>query len=476
MQSKQSKKISRFSGLVLALMLLFALSIQVSAAQTAASASCKLLDGNTIQYTASFSGTPSTSDGMLYLYQLKTYEYAVPAGAAPVASCAVSANPTMTFSLDSKAADGRLYAKFALGDKSGQLLAVPQYITNPEVLATHNVSRNRVTKTTQDDSMTNVLLTGTGKGNVPPAAVNSTLQILCQNQSVVAHPYARGAIADTHPIHHQYYMLNGAEDAGIAALVSELQYYAAGSNATDFIIGNEMNERIWNYMAWVDWDTYVKEYTQAFRVCYTAIKSVNANANVYISLDQNWDRNRPAGHQEYYTFIDGKDFLEKFNATVTAGGNIDWCVGVHPYTVPLTNAKFWDMTGVADGAYCKSQVDQDKMVSFQNIGVFTSFLAQPAYLNTKGQVRDIIINEIGLSATQGDEVQAAAICASYQAFKRNPYITQYMYLSNLGDGVDSRLSGKALEVYNALGTPQEESYMEWAKSYIGISDWSQILK
>ena len=50
-----------------------------------------------------------------------------------------------------------------------------------------------------------------------------------------------------------------------------------------------------------------------------------------------------------------------------------------------------------------------------------------------------------------------------------------MYLSNFGDGVDARLTPKALEVFNALGGPNEAAYLEWAKGVIGISDWSQVI-
>ena len=231
-------------------------------------------------------------------------------------------------------------------------------------------------------------------------------------------------------------------------------------------------------MTCTDWDTFVREYTQAFRVCYTAIKSVNAQANVYVSLDQCWDRNRPMSHPEYYSYIDVKDFLIKFNNNISSTGNIDWCLAVHPYTVPLTYAKFWDMSGVTveTPEYCRSQVANNHMVTFQNVTVITDFMSKPEYANRSGQVRDIIVNEFGVSATQGEDVQIAALCAAFYSFEKNPYITQVIYLDNLGDGVDSRLSERGWAAFNSFGTQEEAAYMDWAKQYIGISDWSKVIR
>lgn len=443
--------------------------------------SCQLTDQATIEYVAQFTALPSSDDGILYLYQLKTYEYAIPDGASPVMSCALSTDPVMHFPLDSTAADGRLYAKFALAVvQKGKtvMLGNPQYISNPEMLAEKSRRVERPVKSTQGTETTNIVINGSGVGDVPVTHVNRTAQILVGPGTVVTHPSTLEEETDPHPWEHSFYMMNAANDEGIAGLVRDLQNYAANSRAQDFVIGNEVNERKWNYMRWTDWDTFVREYTQAFRVCYTAIKSVNAQANVYISLDQCWDRNRPTSHAEYYSYIDVKDFLVKFNQNICSGGNIDWNVAIHPYTVPLTYAKFWDMSGVTveTPEYCRSQVANNNMVTFQNVSVVTDFLCRPEYANRAGAVRDIIVNEFGVSATQGEDVQVAALCAAFYAFEKNPYITQVIYLNNLGDGVDSRLSERGWAAFNSFGTEEEAVYMDWAKQYIGISDWSEVIR
>ena len=468
----------RISGIVLMLAMLILMGMSVSAAPAAFAtvASSQIVDSSTVQFTATLPSVPATDDGMLYLYELKAYEEALPAGATPNATAPASQAPVFNFALNrDQGAKSRLYTKTVLVGNIGgvpTMLSNPQWISNPEKVATTSRRDTRPVKTTQNDELTNLLISGKGAAAANAAFVRHTVQVLCNDvNSVVCHPYAKGAIAETHPISHQYYMLNAADDAGIAGLVADMTYYAGQSIGQDFLIGNEMNERIWNYIAYVPWDIYVKEYEQSFRICYNAIKSTNAQAKVYISLDQCWDRNRPTSHAEYYTYIDGKDFLDKFNARILSGGNIDWDIAIHPYTVPLTNAAFWTV-----GGYEGAQVKQNKMVSFQNMSVITSYLAQPTFLNRAGAFRDVIINEIGLDARQGDVIQGAAIAASWYAFEINPMITQYMYLPNFGDGVDARLAGQGLAVYNAMGTPDEAGYLEWAKSVIGIADWSQVIK
>ena len=105
----------------------------------------------------------------------------------------------------------------------------------------------------------------------------------------------------------------------------------------------------------------------------------------------------------------------------------------------------------------------------------TDYMIQDDFRNPDGNIRDIIINELGVDRTQGDDIQAAAICAAYVAFKRNPYITQFMYVDTVGYGVDLRLKGQAYKAFKALGTSKEQEYIDWALEYIGASKWDDIL-
>lgn len=479
MRTAKSRK--QIYGLLLVL-LVMAVGIQANAAKAlneafATSAGSVLLDRNTICYTAVLPEIPASDDGALYLFDMQPFEYAVAPTTAPVASAPASLTPTFTVPYTG----ARLYMKLGLAVKSGGqyvLIATPQYISNPELLATHTKARQaRSLVSEQGKDFCNLYVSNNAPGVTAGKYTTAQVMNTGANQAMT-NPYSRQAIipADTHPQTPLYYMLNASEPAGITALASELSNVAANSTVENFIIGNEVNVRKWNYMIWTDWDSYIREYTQVFRVAYNAIKSQNANARVFVCIDQNWDRNRPASHSEYYEYIDGKDFLAKFNAVISAGGNIDWGVAQHPYPVPLTYAKFWDMSGCKDGSYMASQVSSGKMMTFQNMSLLTNYLQSPEMLSPSGTVRHVILSEIGLTNAQGTDVQAAALYASYVAAKSNPYIDEIIYLLAYSEPqVDTRLSGMSQLVYNSFGTANEATYDAWAKAYIGISDWSQVI-
>lgn len=124
----------------------------------------------------------------------------------------------------------------------------------------------------------------------------------------------------------------------------------------------------------------------------------------------------------------------------------------------------------------KNQISSGKMMSFQNLSLLCDFLNTPEMLNPDGIQRRIILSEIGLVNAQGEDAQAAALYASYVAAKSNPQVDEIIYLNAYSsESVDTRLTNKAQEVFDSLGTDQEAAYEEWAKSVIGISDWSQVI-
>ena len=479
---KNVKPNKRVYGVLFVLLVLMA-GIQTNAAKAlnqafAVAAQSILLDKKTISYTATLPEIPVSDDGIVYLYEMQPFEYAVAPTAVPAASAPASLTPAFTVPYT----ETRLYTKLGLAVKSGGqnvLIANPQYIANPELLAAHTKARQvRALKSEQGKEFCNLYLTENTAGVMAGRYTTAQVMNTGSNQAIT-NPYSRAALmpTDPRPVTPRHYMFNASEPAGINAIASELSKVAANSTIENFIIGNEVNVRTWNYMIWTDWDSYIREYAQAFRVAYNAVKSQNANAHVFICIDQNWDRNRPVGHAEYYEFIDGKDFLAKFNALIASEGNIDWGVAQHPYPVPLTYAKFWDMSGCPSGSYMAAQVSSGKMMTFQNLTLLTNALQSPEMLSPSGAVRHVILSEIGLTNAQGTEVQAAALYASYVAAKSNPFVEEIIYLLSFSEPqVDTRLSGQSQLVYDSLGTANEAVYDAWAKAYIGISDWSQVIR
>ena len=449
--------------------------------------SCTVEADGTVTYAAvPDNRLPVPDDGMLYLFELDPYEYDLTSDTGVIKAMKFDSSEhiwSFSFPVNFRQADTRLYSKFAVGIKSGGALYMvtePTYITNPEALAQNTRMRYpRSKKSTQGEEFNNLYLDGT-YGPVL-AWPFKTIQVLNTGDSAaLTHPMARADAMEADPAKVEqpmFYMFNASDAEGVDALASFMEYYAANSQGGEnWIIGNEINTRRWNYMAWTDWDHYIKEYTQAFRVMYNAIMSTNANARVYVCLDQIWDKNLAPGDEGYDQCMDGRDFLEKYNALIRQSGNIDWGVSQHPYTNPMGYAKFWDMSGCENGAVYAGQVASGQIVTFQNLSVLTDFMQTPSMLDTHGNVRHIILSEIGLTNAQGSEIQAAALCASYAAVKDNPLIDEMMYLLAYSDpGMDSSLDAFAQRIYDEMDGENGDLHMEWAKSYIGISDWAEII-
>ncbi len=447
---------------------------------------CTVEKNGTVTYTAELNNSmPASDDGMLYLLELAPYEYDVSNNMNIVSSKAFERSELkqkFTFPVNFRQENTRLYSKFAIGVLNGgamYMVSEPTYITNPEALAWNTLMRYpRTKKSTQGEEFNNVFL----DGNYGPELgwVFKTLQVLNTGDSkALTHPMSRADArkADSHKVSKpMYYMFNASDAEGVKELVSHIEHCVANSKGGEnWIIGNEVNTRIWNYMAWTDWDTYIKEYTQAFRVMYNAIMSTNANARVYVCLDQIWDKNLTPADSDYYLYMDGKDFLQKFNALIKKGGDIDWGLAQHPYANPMEYTKFWDLSEHKKGDLYASQVALGQVVTVQNLSVLTDFMQTPEMLDTDGNVRHIILSEIGYSNAMGSEIQAAAMCASYAAIVDNPLIDEIMYLLVYnGPGMDTRLDAFSQKIYDEMDGANSKLYLDWAKSYIGINEWSEI--
>ena len=280
------------------------------------------------------------------------------------------------------------------------------------------------------------------------------------------------------------YAFNVSTAAGEAAVRAYARNVAGhySNTVSNWVIGNEINNQYWNYMGGMGLDQYVKEYERAFRVFYTAIKSTSANDRVYFSTDYHWNYNAN-GTTKY----NAKDFIEKFNANVRAGGQIDWNLAYHPYSVP---------TGLV------TQSEDSPIVNIANLSVLTDFLQKPEFLNASGQVRHVILSEQGYtstSATRGkcEELQAAAIAYAYYIADSNPYIDAFimsrqvdapseaklsasfgLYECDMGreDRISATRMKKSYEVYRAIDKSAKTlEATQFAKELIGIDHWYDVI-
>ena len=296
------------------------------------------------------------------------------------------------------------------------------------------------------------------------------------------HPLARSGG------HAPYSAFNAAEAGGveyIAAVASFLaSRYSGSGNGTimNWVIGNEINARSeWNYIQYMDTESYVDEYAKAFRVFYNAIKSINGNARVYISIDQQWGKSLYSN-----SGYAAKDIVDEFNRNIKRGGNIDWDMAQHPYNYPLTSPKAWSTSGKA-GTYILDS-ENTPVISIRNIHVLTDYLQKEEFLTDSGQVRHVILSEMGYTSSQGQDLQAASFVYAYKVIEANRYIDSMLF-SRETDATEEVRQGLALgintlggghkSIYNAykyVDTAEASTYTDFALKIIGISSWSEIIR
>lgn len=495
-------------------------------------------DTTTITVNADTATLPKSDDGMFYLFAEPTYSGAITT--AYIASTPMAKSVSLTADLKKGQTDSRLYSKFVLAVVSGgQYVQVSEgkYLTNPEAIATsttartvtaskkgllidpaklnsgeiedlgvkqaaYNIRVSYILGPTSNSAYPTINYTYNGKNyqfnglriaeydGVFRALTNKGIAIT----AILLNDYSDAYLQLIHPLSRDgfvcsFYMFNGADQSGVelmAAVGSFLsqRYSNKGVGKVDnWIIGNEITARTqWNYIGDMSLDSYVEEYAKAFRVFYTAIKSENGNANVYISIDQQWDRNRK--QTENY---DGRDLVSTFNKNISSKGNIDWGVACHPYGVPLTWAKFWDVPANYAKMKLVSHSVDTKFLTMQNIEVLTDFLMAPEMISPYGQVRSVICTEVGYTDAQGQDIQAAAFTYGYLQAAYNQYIDAFIISSQTDHEVEiaqglamglTKTDGShklVYDFYKYIDTGNSTYYTEFAKPYVGITDWSQVL-
>lgn len=488
-----------------------------------------------VSVTAKGDGIPKSDDKYYYLFALNTYDTEIPEGSEYLDRDYKDSTVSLSTALNHNHSGSKLYKKFAIAvKKDGNYVQVstPSYITNPESIAkyssvfqqpasikgllvdpnrlrgnelddlgvkqaAYNIPVARLLGPTSNPAYPTIQYTYNGRtytingqvvaeydlvfGTLTAKGITTTAIILNNYSGAypqLTHPKARSG--STAP----YTMFNGAEESGveyiaaIATFLAERYSGNAHGRISNWIIANEINARKeWNYMAHVDIETYVEEYARAFRVFYTAIKSVSSSARVYISLDQQWDRNIKNN-----TNYDGRDILDVFNRNISSKGNIDWGLAQHPYNVPLTEPRIWKPSN-----YVKHNAGTS-MISMENIEVLIQYMRQPQFLNNSGQVRSILLSELGYTSTGGQALQAAAFAYAY--YKMEAYSDIDGFLLNrqtdageevaqgLAFGLNDTGGGRKqlYEVFKYIDTPNHAAYTDFAKEIIGISSWSEIIR
>ena len=270
------------------------------------------------------------------------------------------------------------------------------------------------------------------------------------------------------------YAFNTETEAGIKTLAAVTSFLAERygneslyGQVDNWIVGNEVNAYgTWSYMDSEDVSSYTKDYAEAFRIVYNAVKSQNANANVYISLDNEWTVSAKG------SVFAGKDVLSWFNHYISFEGNIDWRVAFHPYNTPLSKVETWEESSLV-------LHDEDSpYITMLNIDVLTDFLSQDEFLSPSGDVRSVKISEVGYTSSDGEALQAAAVVFAYMQALNNRYIDGLILnrQTNAAEEVKNglylglmTLSGKTKLAYDYYKHANEQNYQKAASSLAGVS-------
>ena len=177
---------------------------------------------------------------------------------------------------------------------------------------------------------------------------------------------------------------------------------------------------------------------------YNAIKGENAQAKVYIPIDQRWTYNTDKTGD-----YDAKDVLDIFASSINEYGNIDWGLAAHPYSFPNGNTAFWNSS-----KYVTHSVSTP-CITMENIEVLTNYMAQDSMRDTSGNIRSIILSEIGYSSTSGEALQAAAFAYAYAKMVSNGHIDALMLSRQTDAGDEIAALGLALGLQTTGGQKKQ---------------------
>jgi len=481
-----------------------------------------VIQGSDILVQVEARSIPQTDDGLFHLFAQEVYQGTV--SGIEVASATVSERIDFIIPLNKNSVNTHLYQKFVVAYlQNGAWVQASQarYITNPEGCADHTQSRSdngkkgimpaavrlhspdlqdlNIDQCTYNVPIGNLCSVGSG-GKIEYTYNGKTYyfnkDIVGEYDSLVPQMNSRGIqltliilnnrasdLSLIHPLSRSsssahYYAFNTTDKESVEKLEAIATFLASRYSGTghgkvdNWVIGNELNCRAdWHYLPSMDLNAAVTEYINSFRIFYTGIKSVNANARVYISLEQQW--NAVTYPSRAYT---ARSYLDAFNALVKSQGDIYWDLAYHPYNMPMYSISPWaggtDTTHSFDTMY----------ISMYNIDVLTDYMSQSAYLAPNGQVRSILLSEQGYTSIYGEELQAAAIVYAYLQATKNQHIDGFILARQMDDtsemsvklalGIQDIYGNHKLgyDYYKNIDGANASTYINSAAATIGVTD------
>ena len=486
--------------------------------------------------------TEVPDDGYYYLFELQPYETGIGSRTDYAAWCDKTEKLKFSLPFSGGDSDPRLYSRFVVALKIGdtyQAISAPIYVTNPGDVASfteeYPEAMSKKGLLIELDMLGDAMELGVKHTtiNIPyHHIIGGNLkyryngkdyyfneELIASYDKMISSFSNKGIIVtaillngwnDAHPELHEaglaksssafYYGFNVSTPEGYETTRALFSFMAERYSGADYkhgrvsnwIVGNEVNNnKNWNYVGPMDLASYTKLYEKNFRVAYTAIKSRSKNARVFFSTDYEWKK------QNTNLQYAAKDFIDLFNAGISAEGNIEWGLAYHPYPYPMTEPEFWDddQTGMVNETF------ESPVVNFKNLHVLTDYFQQAHMRTAGGQVRHIILCVEGFSSESFSrckvyDIQAAAFAYAYYLVDNNPYIDAFILNRQVDaitevetscafglwtvdmsrpDKVIAVMPKNIYQVFKHIDTRKSLRYSEFAKSIVGISDWSEVI-
>lgn len=296
------------------------------------------------------------------------------------------------------------------------------------------------------------------------------------------------------------YGFNTVTAEGMRYTTAAMEFIASRWSRTDekfgravgFIVGNEVDAQwIWSNSGEKTIDQFLNDYSRALRVMSLASRKYYDKARTYISLTQHWTIPAGANATRFYP---SKDVIDTLNTVSKAGGDFPWFIAYHPYPQDLFKPDFWNDTDATDSV-------DTKLITFKNVQVLPQYLASSDLLY-QGEPRRIILSEQGCHTPgngrnltlDAEKLQAACFAYAYYKIRFLPSIDSFILHRhvdhqlegglNLGlwtsdystDNPNAPLRQKySYNVFKYIDTARSLEVTDFAKSIIGIKDWSDVI-
>ncbi|MBR5313804.1 MAG: hypothetical protein IKU45_00130 [Clostridia bacterium] len=199
---------------------------------------------------------------------------------------------------------------------------------------------------------------------------------------------------------------------------------------------------------------FTREYGNALRIVYNAVKSYSNDAEVYTYIDDNWDCHLPF---DLYIRYDNRAFIASLGRYLSSQGDIFWSLSQNPY--PQDKVNYYSYR---DSSLSVSP-ETDK-VSFRNIGVLDTYLSS-SFLKYNNSTRRYVIIEKSIF-TDEDELMLTAdyVYNCYKALNSNAF----SYITDRKSNYNNAMK--------YIDTNLSLTVSAFASDVLGVATWENVVE